>query len=260
MISLEKEEVTQLLADLSQADAAKTLGCCLDTLRKFVRKHSIQFKHKGRSYHLRNTLKVPISHFQKEVIDGCMLGDGNIDERGRFRFTQSIEKHEYVEYLHECLAPFSGSMRTGLSGSGGNPTPNYKYVSFQTYGCEHFQQLAKRWYDGHKIVPKDLRLTKITLLHWFCDDGSNFEGLLKLHTNSFSVSDVEFLVERLKLDLFIDSHIGYHYKKPVILIGSRDNGSNKKMIDMLSPLMQWKCFDHKIYWDASKKRRLGTTK
>ena len=97
--------------------------------------------------------------------------------------------------------------------------------------------LYRKWYSqetGKKIVPKDLRLTPTILLHWFIGDGSvKRNGVRKtvvLFTLNFSKEYVQFLAERLELDLKIPFKIRKVIKKsnpPItywtLVIYSKDN-------------------------------------
>ena len=98
--------------------------------------------------------------------------------------------------------------------------------------------LYRKWYileTGKKIVPKDLRLTPTILLHWFIGDGSVMRYGVKgtgiaLFTLNFSKEDVQFLAERLELDLKIPFKIRKVLKKSntlitywILVIYSKDN-------------------------------------
>lgn len=52
-----------------------------------------------------------LSNFQIEVINGSLLGDGSIPHRknGTHRYTigQKENRLEYIEFMHNSLAPFS---------------------------------------------------------------------------------------------------------------------------------------------------------
>jgi hypothetical protein len=57
----------------------------------------------------------------------------------------------------------------------------------------------KRWYvDNIKIIPIDFRLTNVSSYWWYICDGYNSNGNVYLCTNSFTKSDVEFLINKFK--------------------------------------------------------------
>lgn len=264
-----KEQIVAALKNHTRKEAAIILGCCVDTLRKNMKIHGVDAERRGRTYKLVRSLPKQLSSSQQDILLGCMLGDGHIDKRGRFKIEQSVENERYVDHLFAQLSPFSTALKTQkarrpdsdgrIDDAHWDGTFIYKR-RFQTFKCNVFYELRSVWYpNGVKIVPKSILLNENVLLHWFCQDGSNVSGFIRLHTNGFTVDDVEFLMYRLQCDLGIDSHITFHSGKPIIAIGSRDSGSNSKLVKMLQPLMNWDCFSHKVFWDEAIKRRITGT-
>lgn len=63
-------------------------------------------------------------------------------------------------------------------------------------------------------------------------------------THGFTWDDCEFLVERLKQDVGIKSHVKIHNKKyPIIFVGFE---SQKDLINLIKPHIEWDCFKHKL--------------
>ena len=65
---------------------------------------------------------------------------------------------------------------------------------------EEFLLFKKRWYpNGTKIVPKDIEFTPQTLANWHMGDGEYdpSTGRVAFSVNSFTTSDVEFIVDSL---------------------------------------------------------------
>lgn len=55
-----------------------------------------------------------------------------------------------------------------------------------------------RWYPkGKKVVPKDLRLTPVSALHWYVGDGSSGKHELIFSTQSFNAEDNKLLAQLL---------------------------------------------------------------
>lgn len=254
---IDKAILTSLLEHESQKEAAESLCCSITTLRKNIAHHKIEYRHKGKSHAIISSLPDILTSEQLEVLDGCMLGDGNLhprsDVKARMKLSQAIIREEYLRDLYCTFHPFSTSWIERTTTVGRHP-----YVAFNTYGHPLFYKQWLRWYEnGEKIVPRDLKLTQRTLLYWFCDDGNNLNGMLRFHTNGFRHEDVEFLRLRLLEDFGLHSHIVFPEGRPVITIGSRDAGSNKKLIDILKPMMKWECLRYKVYWDDAIRRRTG---
>jgi hypothetical protein len=65
----------------------------------------------------------------------------------------------------------------------------------------------QRWYpQGIKIIPKDFKITPLSLYHWYIGDGSFFqdhrERKIILYTNGFTKEDVDWVREQfLKIDV-----------------------------------------------------------
>ena len=53
--------------------------------------------------------------------------------------------------------------------------------------------------EGKKIIPNNIAdlLTEVSLAYWIMDDGSFTGSGLKLHTNAFSLEELNLLVEAL---------------------------------------------------------------
>jgi len=60
-----------------------------------------------------------------------------------------------------------------------------------------------------KIIPQDLEkyLTPLALAIWFMDDGSRINKTVRIATNCFAKSDLEFLCELLKNKYNLDASI-----------------------------------------------------
>lgn len=151
----------------------------------------------------------------QEVIDGCLLGDGYMVRWNRLSdksypfFAKKNIYEDHVSYVASlCFTS--------------NPHKNYKRVeainSFNGQPCHYYllktqahKELLEnyeRWYPKNnnfvKIVPRDINLTPVALLHWFLDDGSAFfiknkkYIIVKFCSMGFTVEDQEFLCRELK--------------------------------------------------------------
>lgn len=147
-----------------------------------------------------------LTDFQKQILDGAMLGDGSlILHRGArnvyFQYLSSIKEH--VEYIFQYF--------TGLcnydevkSGSYFDKRTNKTYTRywFRTKMLPIFTEQYDRWYSNNKkIIPDDLILTKVNCLIWYIGDGHLVKmkmknnskrggGNIQLSTDCFSVYDI----------------------------------------------------------------------
>jgi hypothetical protein len=120
--------------------------------------------------------------------------------------------------------------------------------AFEFYTVRHplFTELRNKWYPcGIKVVPRDIVLNPEILAWWFCDDGYNKRGRKEaaFSTCSFSDDDCRYLIEQLKafgLDCYL-----YQYGENFNLIKVRSS-SHQKLIDIISPFIQWKCMSYKL--------------
>jgi hypothetical protein len=139
------------------------------------------------------------------VLEGCLLGDGCLFigkkcKNAGFSYRSSSKNH--VEFVHKhfvdyCSDNYKKIKRAEIYDKRTNKT----YVSyyFKTRNNESLTKFYYKWYiNGIKIVPSDLVLTNESILFWYLGDGSINQGYIKIHTDSFTIKEVDFLCEKLK--------------------------------------------------------------
>lgn len=227
------------------------------------------------------------SQRQNEIIVGSLLGDGCIVKKSCNQHSQygltinqstednsGVNKRDYIEFFGQefAVCGYSIKERTtkprGLLKRVGKKDEYYTYV-FRTKYNRCWQDIEQQWYvprtDHHffkrrKIVPVDIVLTPLTTCIWYMDDGCNCskDANITMSTNGFSKDEVEFLIERLRIDLNIASNLTKDgNNQPRIYIGRK---SYFNFIDTIKPHVQWNCFKYKI--DTSlynKKPKRGET-
>jgi predicted transcriptional regulator len=224
-----------------------------------------------------------LTPLQIEIIEGSLLGDASLCHSGvptqnysiaktQSRFDiRGINKFDYLEWHRKQLSPYSNpkvreikfnykvinhkdrtvtSERQENSYSGG-------YI-FTTHCHPAFTEMAKKWYlrdnDSNyilrnnrkiKIIPNDIKLTPLMACVWHMDDGSvcSDDANLVLHTQGFSLTECQFLSDRLKIDMSIKSHVRKKDGKCIIYVGRT---SYFDFIDMIRPYVQWDCFQYKL--------------
>ena len=139
----------------------------------------------------------------KELIDGLLLGDGSLDKRAKnARYRHSCKHKEYIEYVIKQLHEFGVFTETIYDKDNGYKTGRV----FQCYSKVH-NDLTKhyeRWYKNKKkVLPPDLKLTPLVLLHWYIGDGGfdSDKGYLRqisIAAHSFSFNEREILCEKLR--------------------------------------------------------------
>jgi predicted transcriptional regulator len=224
----------------------------------------------------------PLTVQQLEIIDGSLLGDacfhysGVIKQNCRLVKTQShfdirgVDKMDYLEWHRQKLIPYSTDKIRVIKNNYKVIVKNKKITMewcpncysggyiFATHAHSDFTALENKWYmrdiDGNyvlknkrriKIIPHNLKLTPLTICIWYMDDGcaGQKDANLELCTQGFTLDECQFLVERLKCDLGIQSNVKPRRDKFVIYVGRK---SYFDFIDMIRPYVEWKCFQYKL--------------
>ena len=138
-----------------------------------------------------------------EWVNGELLGDGNLEKPSscsvRFRYTSKYP--EYIYYIMDVFNSFEME-QTKMN--------KYYHKKYDCYSY-HYNSLSypellpmyEQWYpNGKKAIPKDIKLTPITLKQWYIGDGSLVHRKQRnphiiLCTKGFIISDVRWLMEQL---------------------------------------------------------------
>ncbi len=78
----------------------------------------------------------------------------------------------------------------------------YYGLALQTQGSLQLERERQQWYNGHKIVIRNLILTPLIVLFWYIGDGW-LADILAFATHGFVESDVEFLADLLSREIGI---------------------------------------------------------
>ncbi len=138
------------------------------------------------------------------IVDGLLLGDGSIGEKGMLRLEQSKKRLRWLDHVAANLADIGAESRIISV----KPRDRYiegRKVRFKGGGLVYTpayvecQEQRTRWYlRGTKIVPDDVVLTPLSVAYWFAGDGSyDSNGVLCFYTNSFLKKNVQRLAAGL---------------------------------------------------------------
>jgi len=153
-----------------------------------------------------------------EVIDGCLLGDGCIS-CGKFNYSSVSKQH--VCFVYDNLSKFGFRNIIHKYKSRGTQiklrdrivpiTPSEFTYSYSIANKIIFPSIRKHWYpNGIKIVPEDVKITKLSCLLWYLGDGTLLKTnkgksiRITLCTNGFSIEDHHLLKYKLEKTLDID--------------------------------------------------------
>ncbi len=150
-----------------------------------------------------------------EVFDGVMLADAGLGlHRREARFCITLCKgnkpalNRYLYYIKEALLAIgiTVSSRSPNVFRGISKGREYEYCRLQSRISPLLTIQYHRWYRNHvKIVPDDIRITPISIAHWFMGDGSSlrdkrYRGAcidVSLSTYSFCAEDIKTLEKKL---------------------------------------------------------------
>ena len=193
---------------LSMYQIAKEIGRSCMPIRYWLHKFNIPIRSNQESVRLAKGNHCKVSKEALEWINGELLGDGHLESQSpcSARFQYDSKYLEYAQYVSDTLKFF------GIEQCGEINERYYKDMGCYTY---HYQSryyvellpIRKQWYpNSKKIVPKDIKLTPLTLRQYYIGDGclahpQRARPYIILATYGFPISDVEWLVNELnKLD------------------------------------------------------------
>lgn len=93
----------------------------------------------------------PLTQFQLDIINGCLLGDGHCSKiygntNSRFKNDQAIYRLEYVKWLYEALLPYSISVDIVPRIDERFKNKNYEICLIRTHNHPIFTNIRKKWY------------------------------------------------------------------------------------------------------------------
>jgi hypothetical protein len=162
-------------------------------------------------------LNIPnvLTPIQEEIITGTLLGDACVylpktNINPHLSIKRKLSDRPYLEWQASFFKDFTQRPvheTTYNSSKWDTQTQSYvkyKYTAIQyiSRSSKAFLPIRNKWYPaGKKIVPRDLKLTPLILMEWFCDDGTAYyvenknsiSVRLVLCTMGFVDDDISFL-------------------------------------------------------------------
>ncbi len=172
---------------------------------------------------------------QKELIIGCVLGDGHVRKlAGRqyafLEINHSIKAKEYVEWKYSLLKEIVKSPPQKRRQNKGIFKEAYRFTTRQH---PFIEEVYKKFYkDGKKVIPKGFTLTPFILAVWFMDDGSSTKkGDIYLNTQQFDLKSQRRLLHALR-QLQIKARLNKDRRYYRIRIKKE---SRERFIELISP-------------------------
>ena len=125
------------------------------------------------STQIRNLKKKNFSPFQKAVLVGCLLGDGNAEiswegKNYRLKIEHSVKQKDFVFWKYEIFKDFVLTEPKFCSRN--------KSIAFRTISHPDITNFGEKFYrTGKKFLPRDLEAYFIdpkVIAVWFMDDGN----------------------------------------------------------------------------------------
>lgn len=186
---------------MTSAEIADILGCGEATPRDWLEKHGIR-RRQGSSWG--NQLLNGIDYDAKEILKGEMLGDGNINVRGRDHlsaaFRLGTSREPYRDWLADRLEDWGMHVRRRTVTTDLEGYDEYEQYWAETRQYVSLQRIGRRWYTPEgKRVPGDLAVSPLLLRHWYIGDGSWTDSGLSLHTEGFTDECRSRLIQQLAM-------------------------------------------------------------
>lgn len=191
-----------------------------------------------------------LSHRQRQVIIGTLLGDAHLETQTsgrtyRLRIMHAGSQKAYTEWLYrEFENVVAGPIREKRYS-----VKNKVYHAhwFDTVSSSSLRFYAHQFYpNGKKQVPKMIRhlLTPLTLAVWYMDDGSikshDTRGRI-LNTQGFQKSDTELLINALNKNFDISARLRKQSEGFQIFIPAENHESLVRIIGIhVIPSMKYK--------------------
>ena len=229
---LDQNEFEKQYVKNTQREMVELYGVNRETINRWARKLKLPRKH-GR---WRDT-NIVLSKKQIEIIQGSMLGDGSLekvvkkgkgvmDKMKNSRFTEShgIKQAGWLKWkqiaIKSVCSKYKERVAFGRKNIDGkvvqDKTKTYKGCMLKTICHPIFTEMELNWYkrnsDGSYIfkkqgkntrrlknLPRNFKLTPLTIAVWFMDDGHNLSGkACFLYPLDFTYKEVCVLAKQLK--------------------------------------------------------------
>ena len=189
---------------LSTYQIAKKIGINSVSIQYWLRKLNIPIRSHSEANHLAQANHCDLTQEATEWLSGELLGDGCLKSQSSFstNFSYSSKYPEYAQYISDTLKSF-GIEQAGKINERYFKDRNCYAYNYQSRDYVELLPIRKRWYlEGKKVVPRNIKLTPLTLRQHYIGDGYLAHPLKRrpyivLYTCGFSISDVNWLIEQV---------------------------------------------------------------
>jgi len=189
---------------LSTYQIAKLCGTTPSVIKGQMRRHNIPYRSHSEAVHIARANHCDISKEAIEWINGELLGDGCLTGRSPYSasFACGSKYIEYIEYVRDTLKSF-GIEQIGKINKYYHKDLNCYSYRYCSRAYPELSIIRKQWYpEGKKIIPKDIKLTSLTLRQHYIGDGCLHKSEdsnpdIQLCTCGFSIFDVDWFIKQL---------------------------------------------------------------
>ena len=193
-----------LVEKLSPNQIGKLCNCSKTTIYRWLKEFNVSMRSKSKAFHLRQANYCKLSDEALQWIDGELLGDGSLRSLSKYSasFGYSSKYLEYIQHISDTLKSF-GIKQCGKIQKAKDKRWNCNVYHYSSLSYVELLPIRKRWYPkGKKIIPRNLKLTSLVLKQEYIGDGcldhrKNRKSSIRLYTNGFPISDVEWLAKEL---------------------------------------------------------------
>ena len=190
--------------ELSISQIAKLYNYDRTVIYYWLKKLNILIRSKSEAHHLVRGNHCNLSDEARQWIDGELLGDGSLRSQSKYsaNFVYTSKHLEYIQYISDTLKSFGIEQAGKIHKKKDKKWNNYSYC-YDSLCYAELLPIKKRWYpEGKKNIPRDLKLTPLTLRQEMIGDGclvhkKRCRPYIILCTCGFPISDVEWLVIQL---------------------------------------------------------------
>lgn len=162
-----------------------------------------------------------LTQSQRSIIIGSLLGDGTMEINGRYprlKIDHGMCQKDYVSWLADGLKPIVRKPIV-IRYWHKEMEKYYQRLNLSTFSSPVLQDYYQLFFgSGKKLIPKNLDkyLDDLGLAVWFMDDGHKRTdcNALRIHTNAYLVSEVEYLQKVLAEKFGVRSKL-HHIRRDV---------------------------------------------
>lgn len=250
---------------ISASELARQNNVSVWTILNRLRKYNVPI----RTFIEQNEKKLNLNKDNKEkfieIVDGLMLGDGNIHNKKKYiQISQNGKNVAWLFQLKEIFANIGAECTLTDYGERVRKIGNRNIIGkpgkvlFTPAYVELRKQRARWFPNGEKQIPSDVRITPLSMALWLCGDGTNDgKGGITFYTNSFSQHEVQFLLDKINKSFDIKGTISERKRKgkqkSEYVLSLRKRNETYKLKNIVEDFIP-ECFKYKLFNLRKSKR------